>query len=130
MTFALVQLAFCWVAADSGSRLALWEGDSEREQLKLHRSLLAFGQTILTAKEFARFSAAGQLPSTETMARQADEHWPERVPGLHPTGLLSFHGLYQAVYRVGSRSTHGSFAALASGRPGDHPGAPGGGLGV
>lgn len=47
------------------------------------------------------------------MAHELDAYWPSRVPGLQPAGhLLSFHGLYQSIYRLGSRSAHGAIDAL------------------
>lgn len=106
-------VVFSWVAIDPATRLERWEGASRKEQLKLHNEALRYGETILTPKEAKEFAAAPGVPATATMARELDEYWPGRVPGLHEAGgLLSFHGLYQGVYRVGSRQTHGTFAAL------------------
>ena len=117
-------VVFSWVAMDPATRLERWEGASRKEQLKLHNEALRYGETILTPKEAKEFAAAPGVPATATMARELDEYWPGRVPGLHEAGgLLSFHGLYQGVYRVGSRQTHGTFAALIdmceAGRAGD-----------
>ena len=53
------------------------------------------------------------LPSLATRAQQADEHWAERIEGLHAADHpLGFRGLYISVYRVGSRTTHGSMSVL------------------
>jgi hypothetical protein len=106
-------VVFSWVAVDPATRLERWEGASRKEQLKLHNEVLRYGETILTPKEAEEFAAAPGVPSTATMAHELDEYWPGRVSGLHEAGgLLSFHGLYQSVYRVGSRQTHGTLAAL------------------
>jgi len=105
-------VVFSWVSIDPPVHLKAWDGDAKRQQLKLHRAALAFGQIILTPRQVADYSTAPELPPTEVMALAADKHWPSRVEGLHSAGLLSFHGLYQHVYRLGSRSTHSSIAAL------------------
>jgi hypothetical protein len=74
---------------------------------------LAYGQTLLSAAEVAEYESAPGLPTVEVMAREADAYWPGRVSGLQQSGhLLSFHGLYQGIYRVGSRPTHGTLAVL------------------
>ena len=81
--------------------------------MKLHKEALCYGETILSAKEAKEFATAPGVPSTETMARELDKYWPGRISGLHEAGgLLTFHGLYQGVFRLGSRQTHGTFAAL------------------
>jgi hypothetical protein len=106
-------VVFSWVAVDPDTRLERWEGESMKEQLKLHNETLRYGQTILTPKQVTDSAAALGVPPTATMAHELDEYWPGRVSGLHQAGgLLAFHGLYQGIYRVGSRQTHGTFAAL------------------
>jgi hypothetical protein len=106
-------VVFSWVAVDPATRLERWEGASRKEQLKLHNETLRYGETILTPKEAEEFAAAPGVPPTATMTHELDKYWPGRISGLHEAGgLLSFHGLYQSVYRVGSRQTHGTFAAL------------------
>jgi hypothetical protein len=106
-------VVFSWVAIHPDTRLELWEGTSKKEQLKLHNEALRYGETVLTPKKVTEFAAARDIPPTVAMANELDEYWPGRVPGLHEAGgLLSFHGLYQGIYRVGSRQTHGTFAAL------------------
>jgi|SRR5271154_1430313 len=108
-------VVFASVAIDPESRLAQWEGQSKIEQLKIHNEALAYGQTILTPAEVTDFKSARGLPRTEAMARELDHYWPDRIAGVQPAGhLLSFHGLYQGIYRTGSRPTHGAFAALDS----------------
>jgi uncharacterized protein DUF5677 len=53
------------------------------------------------------------LPPVTERAEAADQHWSVRVKGLHPADHpLGFRGLYLPVYRVGSRSAHGSLMAL------------------
>jgi hypothetical protein len=55
------------------------------------------------------------MPDVEQMTKDDDHYWSGRIDGLHASGhLLSFHGLYQGVYRTGSKPTHGSFNELAN----------------
>lgn len=106
-------VVFAWVSIDPDTRLERWEGASKKAQLTLHKEALRYGANVLGPDEVAEYSATPGVPSTETMAHEDDRYWPGKVHSLHQAGgLLSFHGLYQAVYRVGSRPTHGAFAAL------------------
>ena len=103
----------CWVLAAPEQRKPLWEGEALIQQLKLHDDLATFGETLLSDQEVEKSRNARGMPPLADRARQADEHWSGRVEGLHPGDhLLSFRGLYIAVYRLGSQPTHGSIASL------------------
>ena len=103
----------CWVFAAPEERKELWEGEALIQQLKLHNDLAAFGERLLDEREIQAGSSARGMPPLTERARQADEYWSDRVDGLHPGDhLLSFRGLYIAVYRLGSQATHGSIASL------------------
>jgi hypothetical protein len=51
------------------------------------------------------------------MAKQVDEHWGGRPVGFRapqkdPADILTFGGLYVALYRIGSRAAHAQIQAL------------------
>jgi hypothetical protein len=99
-------VVFAWVAIDPQTRLDRWRGQALKDELARHNEAVPYGQQILSASEIARAKAAAELPKVEPMARELDTYWPGRVAGLHPPGdLLSFHGMYQLLYRIGSRTT-------------------------
>lgn len=53
------------------------------------------------------------MPALTQRAEEADQHWSGQVKGLHaPAHLLSFRGLYNAIYRLGSQPTHASISSL------------------
>jgi hypothetical protein len=102
-----------WLLIEPVERKERWEGEALKQQLKLHNDLAAFGETLLDARQVAAGESATGMPALVDRARECDAHWAERVPGLHPPGhLLSFRGLYNAIYRLGSQSTHASIASL------------------
>jgi len=98
-----------WIAIDPDARHERWWGEGKGQLLTRHNEALPYGETILSPDEVADCEAATGLPNVEAMARELDDHWPERTHGLRSAGhLLSFHGLYQVVYRMGSRPAHAS----------------------
>jgi len=107
-------VVFSWVAIDPKPRLGRWRDQALKDDLARHNEAIPYGQQLLSDPDIARAKAAVGLPSVESMARELDRYWPSRVSGLHPPGdLMSFHGMYQLLYRVGSRTTHASIEALA-----------------
>ena len=107
-------VVFSWVAIDPENRLERWRNQALKDDLARHNEGIRYGLQLLSNAEVARAKAAVGIPNVEAMARELDEYWPIRVSGLHPSGhLLSFHGIYQLIYRVGSRTTHASIEALA-----------------
>jgi hypothetical protein len=106
-------ITLAWIAIDPEPNHKRWLGNAKHEMLKLHNDAAAFGETILTATEATDAKNAPEMPNVADRAKEADEHWPDRVKGLHPDGhLLSFRGLYLSIYRLGSRPTHGAVNAL------------------
>jgi Family of unknown function (DUF5677) len=104
---------FAWVAIDPDDRHTRWEGESNKQMLKLHNEVLPYGETILSPAEVAICEAATGTPSVATMAHELDEYWPSHVDGLYAAGhLFSFHGFYQSIYRIGSRPAHASLESL------------------
>lgn len=102
-----------WILIDPEHRKAQWEGEALIQQLRLHNDLATFGENLLTSSEVESAEGAVGLPPLTNRAEESDIHWAPRVAGLHAPGhLLSFRGLYNAIYRLGSQSTHGSIASL------------------
>jgi hypothetical protein len=107
-------VVFAWVAIDPKTRLDRWHDQARKDDLARHSEAIPYGQQILSPRKVARAKAAVGLPNVEAMTRELDKHWPSRVNCLHQPGdLMSFHGMYQLLYRVGSRTTHASIEALA-----------------
>jgi hypothetical protein len=104
---------FAWVAIDPDDRHRQWEGESNKEMLKLHNEALKYGETLLSAAEIAVCEAATGTPPVAEMAHEVDQYWPSQVRGLYASGhLFSFHGLYQSIYRIGSRPAHATLESL------------------
>lgn len=102
-----------WILIDPEHRKAQWEGEALIQQLRLHNDLAAFGGNLLTSADVESAKGAVGLPPLTNRAEESDVHWAPRVAGLHAPGhLLSFRGLYNAIYRLGSQATHGSIASL------------------
>lgn len=102
-----------WVAIDPEQRHKRWQGASNEETLKLHNEALRYGETILSPAQVALCEAAIPTPPVAEMAYELDHYWPSRVPDLYEAGhWLSFHGLYQSVYRIGSGPSHASLQSL------------------
>src|SRR4051794_3734064 len=86
-----------WVLIDPIERRHHWEGEALIQQLKLHNDLATFGETLLDPSEIAAGRSATGMPPLVNRAKECDEHWVQRVAGLHADGhLLSFRGLYIA----------------------------------
>jgi hypothetical protein len=104
-------VTLCWVATDPDVRHQVWVGDARRELIKLAADAAKYGADVLPTRVKA---TTQRLPPLPQRAEAADAYWAARVDGLHVPGhLLAFRGLYVSIYRLGSRSTHGSFSAAA-----------------
>lgn len=102
-----------WILIEPGKRKELWEGEALLQQLKLHNDLTTFGETLLTPAEVKIAQSATRMPPLTLRAEESDAHWSQRIRGMQaPEHLLSFRGLYNAIYRLGSQPTHGSIASL------------------
>jgi hypothetical protein len=99
---------------DPKANQSLWEGETLIQQLRLHNDLATFGEELLNQREIDAAKAARGMPGLADRALSADTHWADRIEGLHAPGhLLSFRGLYNVIYRVGSQTAHGSIAGIA-----------------
>jgi hypothetical protein len=102
-----------WVLIDPAKHHPLWVGQAQRELLKMHNALASYGTKYLTDAQLAYVKQGDEMPSVEQMTREADAHWPPKVLGLHQSGHeLSFHGLYDTVYRMTSSAVHSSLNTL------------------
>jgi hypothetical protein len=109
---------YAWLSAEP-MRWLIWLTQDSAERLKIVDDLPSGTPEFLPPANRAFFEAArnaelGRWPGIRTCAKQADDHWSTRVPGVvqpeNPWG--SFLGLYQAVYRFTSMSTHASMVGL------------------
>lgn len=106
-------VTLAWLLIDPVKRLKLWEGEALLQQLKLHNDLASFGEHLLTNADVKVAQSAKGMPPLTNRAEESDAHWSSRIRGLHAPGhLLSFRGMYNAIYRLGSQPTHGSIASV------------------
>jgi hypothetical protein len=107
-------VVYCWIASEPDGHLLRWVSDAEWHQLRLHNDAREFGQKILTKSEVEKAESAVKLPDVAQLAEAADRYWSARISAFRPpkgkpakpADILNFRGLYIAVYRVASRSTH------------------------
>jgi hypothetical protein len=71
----------------------------------------------LTPEELKETEGAKRPLPVPAMAAQVDEHWGGRLIGFRPPqkdpgDILTFGGLYVALYRIGSRAAHAQIQAL------------------
>lgn len=112
---------FAWLSADSDNkRFLVWFKNDTHRRLSMDRdapvgidilppALKAFFEGVMSRVE-------GKLPDTRTCARQADEFWTSRLPGvMSPENSWgSFLGLYQIVFRYMSSFTHPNLLGLSA----------------
>jgi hypothetical protein len=114
-------VTFAWLSADSGNeRFLLWFKHDTHRRLAIHRDA-PVGVDILPPEMQAFFEGVmnrveGKLPDTRTCAREADEFWTSRLPGvMSPENSWgSFLGQYQIVFRYMSSFTHPNLMGLGA----------------
>jgi hypothetical protein len=112
---------FAWLSAGPGNeRFLLWFKNDTHRRLTMHRDA-PVGIDILPPAMKALFEGVmsrvdGKLPDTRTCAREADEYWTSRLPGvMSPENSWgSFLGLYQIVFRYMSSFTHPNLMGLSA----------------
>lgn len=103
----------CWVLIDPVPHHERWRGEAKKEHLKLHNDLKRLGEDCLSPDQVADATSAEGMTGLADRALEVDAFWAEKIDGLHPSGaLLSLRGMYALIYRLGSRSIHGSIDAL------------------
>ncbi len=112
-------VVYCWASIDQGRYPERWRRNGLYWLLKLHNDVASVSkQKVLRPTELAQAKAdAVQGPSLIDMAAEVDAHWGGRLIGFRsPQGkasdILTFRGLYAAVYRMGSRAVHVEQASL------------------
>jgi len=113
-------VVYCWIASEPDGHLLRWVSDAEWHQLRLHHDALAFGQEVVTKSQVEKAKNAEKLPDVAQLAEAADKYWSARISAFRPpkgkpampADILNFRGLYVAIYRIASRSTHAKPHAL------------------
>jgi Family of unknown function (DUF5677) len=105
-------VGYLWVSVDPKVNFPRWIEGARAWELKMHDDATAYGMEILNEKERALAAGARMLPSLANRAADVDEHWGGRLIGFRPPskeqqGILTFRGLYVAIYRFASRAAHG-----------------------
>jgi hypothetical protein len=115
-------IVFAWLSAEpTNERIGLWLKYDSKRRLAMHRDMPDGVPDLLNPQMHAYFAGIrqtveGEFPDLRSCAKQADDHWRTRLPGvLHPANDWgSFLGLYQVVYRSMSAPTHAHLLGLQS----------------
>jgi hypothetical protein len=115
-------IVFAWLSAEpTNERIGRWLKYDSKRRLAMHGDMPEGMPDLLNQQMHAYFdgilqTVEGAFPDLRTCAKQADEHWRTRLPGvLHPGNEWgSFLGLYQVVYRFTSAPTHAHLLGLQS----------------
>jgi hypothetical protein len=73
---------------------------------------------LLTSAELAEIGDPASPRALPQLAREVDLYWPERAKAFYPltakppVNILTFSGVYVAVYRKGSNFVHADIAAI------------------
>jgi hypothetical protein len=122
-------VTFAWLAAEPGpERQRRFARSDAVQRLKLDNDCRALGVPILEPEmrawhEANRAKLPRNMPNLAERAKQADEYWTGKVPGLHTEERLhSYRGFYALMYRHNSGYEHPSalgLLAVAEDLPGD-----------
>jgi hypothetical protein len=110
-------VTYCWISIDRDENYDRWRSGGLYYQRALHNDSLPYGIEVLSQEELQATKGARKSPSVPAMAKEVDEHWGGRLVGFRapqkdPQDILTFSGLYVALYRIGSRATHAQIQAL------------------
>lgn len=102
---------YCWASIDRETNPERWRLNALFQLRKFHIDALAFGEKVLTKKELTAVQKGEPMPPLTDLAAAVDKHWGGRLIGFRPPrsnpgDILTFRGLYIAIYRMGSRATH------------------------
>lgn len=105
-------VGYLWVSVDPEVNFPRWIEGARAWELRMHDDATPYGMEILNEKERALAAGARMLPSLASRAADVDEYWGGRLIGFRPPskdeqGILTFRGLYVAIYRFASRAAHG-----------------------
>jgi hypothetical protein len=109
---------FCWLAIDPESHRDAWQRGSEAQWGKFDREARLRNMGVIDAETAAGLSTKKMKP-LDQRADDIDAYWPNQIPAFRTatdggTGVLSFRGLYTAIFRPASRIAHAEVDALES----------------
>jgi hypothetical protein len=115
-------IVFAWLSAEpTNERIGLWLKYDSKRRLAMHGDMPEGMPDLLNPQMHAYFTGIrqtveGEFPDMRSCAKQADDHWRTRLPGvLHPANdWASFLGLYRVVYRFMSAPTNAHLLGLQS----------------
>ncbi len=110
-------VTYCWISIDRDGNYDRWRSGGLYYQRALHNDALPYGIQILSQAELQATKGAKKPPSVPAMAKDVDEHWGGQLVGFrepqkNPGNILTFSGLYVALYRIGSRAAHAQIQSL------------------
>ena len=102
---------YCWISIDRDKHLVQWNSNANWHLRQLHRDAVSFGESVMSADELKATARARKLEPLKNLAAEVDEHWGSRLIGFRPPqsdpgDILTFRGLYVAIYRISSRAAH------------------------
>ena len=104
-------IVFGWLLADEKppERINAWKNDDVRHIHALRNNLVKLKVDGDLPDSLGKLDTSTTWVSAETAARQCDEFWePKLIPFFQPGTVLSFRGLYAAVFRRTSPYVHPS----------------------
>jgi hypothetical protein len=108
-----------WLAADPSSvQIEAWQKADLRARLAADADARAHGEPLFTDEERTAMEAQaarlrGARIKIEDVAKEADEFWDGRLPGMGGEGeVKSWRGFYAVVYRNYSAYTHPTLRGL------------------
>jgi hypothetical protein len=109
---------FCWIAIEPDSHVDAWHKNAEAMwRVFSNESDESFGIKVLDDEIVADF-ASRRLKPIGQLAQDIDAFWPDHIEAFrrHPdTGkkeILTFSGLYTAIFRTASRIAHAEVDSL------------------
>jgi hypothetical protein len=110
-------VTYCWISIDRDDNYERWRSGSLYYQRALHNDAKPYGIQVLAPDELEATAGAEKSAAVPEMAKAVDEHWGSRLIGFRPPqkkpgDILTFSGLYVALYRIGSRAAHAQMQSL------------------
>jgi hypothetical protein len=111
-------VGYLWIATNPDTNLLRWIEGARAWELKMHNDATNYGMEILSPQEVEACHGARMIPDLAQRAAEVDKHWGGRLIGFRPAkngqeGILTFRGLYVAIYRFASRAAHGQPNSLS-----------------
>lgn len=106
-------VTICWLLIDPPANEERLHGSELYELLRLHKFGDGFGETVLDESQVEFAQGKPRMPDMRERSLQVEEHWGSVLKPVREAGhLLSIHGMYLALFQLGSRSTHGALTSL------------------